>query len=332
MLRRLGLRVAVGAGVVLLVTTFTFFLISVAPGDPATLWVGPGAGSAELEGARRVLGLDRPLVLRYVRWLGNFARGEWGTSLSQQRSVATVIGGALPHTLLLSAASLLLTYVLGVAIGTLQALKRRSSLDTGITVLSLLVYGMPAYWLAIMLVLVFAYGAARFGWPAWLQFPAMGVAGLDADFLSPWSRIVDRARHLTLPLATLTMIGAAGTARFVRGSVIDVQSSTFLRTARAKGLPPHTIHTRHLLRNALLPVVTLLGLSLPALFSGTVFVEVIFAWPGVGRVMVDAVGARDYPVVMAATTIFAVLVVAGNLLADLLYGVVDPRMRERSPP
>ena len=330
MLRQLSIRLVTGLGIVLLVTTFTFILISVAPGDPARLWVGPGAGAEELEATRHALGLDRPLVVRYVSWLGNFARGQWGTSLAQQRPVTQMIAAAVPHTLLLSTASLLLTYVFGVLIGTIQAMKRRSPLDTGLTVTSLMVYGMPAYWLAIMLVLVFSYGAVRLGWPSWLQFPALGVAGLDADFLSPWGRVVDRVRHLVLPLVTLTAIGAAGTARFVRGAVIDVRGGGFVRTARAKGLHPATIESRHVLRNALLPIVTLLGLSLPALFSGTVFVEVIFAWPGIGRVMVGAVGARDYPVVLATTTIFASLVVAGNLLADLLYAAVDPRLRQQS--
>jgi len=327
MLRRLSTRLATGFGIVLLVTTFTFILISVAPGDPARLWVGPGAGEAELEAARQALGLDRPLAVRYVSWLGNFLRGEWGTSLAHQRPVTQVIAAAVPHTLLLSIASLLLTYILGILIGTIQAIKRRTVLDTGLTVTSLMVYGMPAYWLAIMLVMVFSYGAVRFGWPTWLQFPAMGVAGLDADFLSPWEQLTDRIQHLALPLLTLTLIGAAGTARFVRGAVIDVRSGGFVRTARAKGLHPVTIETRHILRNALLPVITLLGLSLPALFSGTVFVEVIFAWPGVGRIMVGAVGARDYPVILATTTIFAFLVVVGNLVADALYAAVDPRLR-----
>jgi peptide/nickel transport system permease protein len=274
-----------------------------------------------------MLGLDRPMVIRYLSWLGNFLRGQWGTSLAQQRPVTQVIAAAVPHTLVLSLSSLVLTYVFGILIGTLQAVKRRSALDTGITVTSLIVYGMPAYWLAIMLVLVFSYGAARLGWPSWLQFPALGVAGLDADFLSPWQRVVDRLRHLALPLLTLTAIGAAGTARFVRGAVIDVRGGSFVMAARAKGLPAHAVEARHVLRNALLPVVTLLGLSLPALFSGTVFVEVIFAWPGMGRVLVDAVGARDYPVVLATTTIFASLVVIGNLLADTLYAAVDPRLR-----
>jgi peptide/nickel transport system permease protein len=191
------------------------------------------------------------------------------------------------------------------------------------------IYGMPAYWLAMMLVLVFSYGAARLGWPTWLRFPAMGVTSLDADLLTGWGRILDRMRHLALPLLTLGLIGVAGAARYVRGAVLDVRTLPFVRTARAKGLSTVAVETRHVLRNALIPVITLLGLSLPALFSGTVFVEVIFAWPGMGRVMVDAVGARDYPIVMATTAIFAALVVLGNLLADLLYAAADPRVARR---
>jgi peptide/nickel transport system permease protein len=178
-----------------------------------------------------------------------------------------------------------------------------------------------------MLVLVFTYGAARYGWPGWLQFPAFGAAGLDADFLSPGARLADRLRHLALPLATLGLIGIAGAARYVRGAVLDVQGLEYVRTAHAKGLPPVRVLSRHVLRNALMPVITLLGLSLPALFSGTVFVEAIFAWPGMGRALVNAVAARDYPVVMAATAIFGALVIIGNLLADLLYAVADPRLR-----
>jgi peptide/nickel transport system permease protein len=330
MLQRVVVRLLAGAGIVIAVVTVTFVLLNVAPGDPARYWVGPGAGDAELEAARHALGLDRPLPLRYVAWLADFARGEWGMSLAQQRPVTRVLLDALPHTLLLSVTSLLVTYLGGVVLGLIQAARRAGPLDTGLTVATLVVYGMPAYWLALVLVLVFSYGAARFGWPAWVRLPAMGVAGLDHDFLPPVARLLDRLKHLVLPLTTLGLIGVAGTARFVRGAVLDVRELDFVRTARAKGLPARLVSLRHVLRNALLPVITMLGLSLPALFSGMVFVEVIFAWPGVGRQLVAAVAARDYPVVTAGTVVFGALVVAGNLLADLLYAAADPRLR-RAP-
>jgi peptide/nickel transport system permease protein len=331
MLIRLVWRLAAGAGIVLLVVTFTFTLISVGPGDPARLWVGPGASQAEVDAAREALGLDRPLPIRYATWISDFVRGSWGTSLARQRPVRSVIGAALPHTLLLTGTSLLVTYVLGVVVGLWQAARRRSPGDTGVTVATLLVYGMPSYWLAIVLIMVFTYAAARYGWPTWLQFPALGVAALDADYLSPWGRFVDRVRHLVLPVTTLGVIGIAGAARFARGAALDVRSSAYVRAAHAKGLSRGLIERRHVLRNALLPIVTLLGLSLPALFSGTVFVEVIFAWPGMGRVMVEAVGARDYPVLLATTAILARLVVLGNLMADALYLAVDPRLRAHDP-
>jgi peptide/nickel transport system permease protein len=317
---------AAGVGIVLFVVTVTFILINLAPGDPARLWVSPGAGETELEIARRSLGLDRPITIRYLSWLSGFITGNWGVSLTQQRPVTSIIAAALPHTVLLSAASLLFTYIGGILIGTYQAIKHRSAIDTGLSVSTLVVNGMPAYWLAIMLVLVFSYASARHGWPMWLRWPALGVAALDADFLTPIGRLLDRLRHLALPLVTLSLIGIAGTARFVRGAVLDTRFKPYVQTARAKGLPRFAVELRHVLRNALLPVITLMGLSLPALFSGTVFVEVIFAWPGMGRVMVDAVGGRDYPTVMATTAIFAFLVVLGNLLADILYGVADPRL------
>jgi len=326
MLRQLVRRISLGLGIVFVVVTATFLLVHLAPGDPVHLWVAPGAGAEEIANARRALGLDRPLAVRYVSWLADFIRGNWGLSLVQQRSAARVILDALPHTLLLSATSLLLTYLGGILVGTVQAIRQRSAIDTGLTISTLVIYGMPAYWLAIMLVLVFSYLSARFGWPGWLQFPALGVTSLDAEFLGPWGRVIDRLRHLALPLITLAAIGIAGTARFVRGAVLDVRPLPFVRTARAKGMGPIVVEIRHVLRNALLPIITLLGLSLPALFSGTVFVEVIFAWPGMGRVMVDAVGGRDYPVVMATTAVFAMLVVLGNLLADALYALADPRI------
>jgi peptide/nickel transport system permease protein len=327
MWRRVVVRLLSGIGIVLAVVTVAFVLLQLAPGDPARFWVGPAATQEDLDAARRALGLDRPLLTRYFAWLAGFVRGDWGSSLAQHRPVREVLGAALPATLLLSATSLLVTYVGGIIVGLVQAVKRARPVDTLLTIVTVVVYGLPAYLVALVLVLVFAYGAARLGWPVWLQFPAMGVQSLDADFLSPGARLLDRLEHLTLPLLTLGALGVAGTARFVRGAAVDVLTLDFVRAARARGIPGRRVLTRHVLRNALLPVITLLGLALPALFSGTVFVEVIFAWPGMGRELVAAVAARDYPVVLAATAVFGALVVTGNVLADLLYAVADPRMR-----
>jgi peptide/nickel transport system permease protein len=327
MWRRIVVRLLSGLALVLAVVTATFVLLQLAPGDPARAWVGPAASAADLEAARHALGLDRSLPIRYLTWLAEFVRGNWGMSLARQRPVTAVLGAALPATLLLSGASLLVTYVGGIIVGLLQAVKRARPIDTLVTTASVVIYGLPAYWVALVLVLIFAYGAARYGWPSWLQFPAMGLQSLDADFLSPGAQLLDRLRHLALPLVTLGLLGVAGTARYVRGAAVEVLDLEYVRAARARGLSRTRVLIRHVLRNALLPLVTLMGLSLPALFSGTVFVEVIFAWPGMGRELVAGVAARDYPVVLAATAVFGALVITGNLLADLLYTVADPRLR-----
>jgi len=212
-----------------------------------------------------------------------------------------------------------LTYLLGLAVGAVQA-SVGPRLDTALSVTTVTLFALPGYWLGLALIIVFTYWGRA--------LPAFGAAGLDADALTGWSRLADRLRHLALPLATLTLIGIGGTARFVRGAMRDVLTQPFVRAARAKGLSPFQVTRRHVARNALIPVITLLGLSLPALFSGTVFVEAVFAWPGVGRRLVEAVQARDYPVVMGATVVSAVLVVAGNFLADLAAVWIDPRMRQ----
>ncbi len=233
-----------------------------------------------------------------------------------------LLGTAWRQTALLVGLSLLLSYLTGLAIGAVQAARSGSRLDTLLSVSTVTLFAMPGYWLGLMLVLAFTYWARL--------LPAFGTAGLDSDYLHGASWLIDRLRHLALPLATLTLIGVGGATRFVRGAMLETLSQPFITTARAKGVPPGRVVTHHALRNALTPVVTLLGLSLPALFSGAVFVEAVFAWPGVGRVLVEAVRARDYPVVMAATAISAVLVVAGNMIADVLAAWVDPRVRHGS--
>jgi peptide/nickel transport system permease protein len=307
-----------GAAVVFGVLTLMFFLLRLAPGDPARLLVGPAATEAQVSAQRRALGLDRPIPAQYATWLGRFVQGDWGTSIATGRPVAHTLAEAWPATVRLVGISLVLSYLLGIVIGVLQAM-RGGRLDTALSVATVTLFAMPGYWLGLMLVMVFTYETR--------MLPAFGAAGLDSDFLTGWERIADRLRHLALPLATLTLIGVGGTARYVRGAMLDVAGAPFVAIARAKGLSPVRVAVRHVLRNALIPVVTLLGLSLPALFSGAVFIEAIFAWPGVGRVLVNAVSARDYPMVMAATAVSASLVVAGNLLAEALVGWADPRVR-----
>jgi peptide/nickel transport system permease protein len=319
MLTTLWRRAVAGVAVLAGVVTLTFLLLHAAPGDPAELLLGPTATPEQLSAQRRTLGLDRSVAVQYADWLARFARGDWGTSIATGRPVIAMLRAAWPATARLVLLSLLLSYLLGLGIGVVQAARARTAVDTALSVVSVTIFALPGYWLGLMLVMLFTY------WLRWL--PAFGAAGMDADFLSGWPRLADQLRHLALPLATLTAIGAGGTARFVRGAMLDVLAQPFVATARAKGLAERRVLARHVLRNALIPVLTLLGLSLPALFSGAVFVEAVFAWPGVGRVMVEAVQARDYPVVMAATAVSAALVVFGNLLADVLVAGADPRVR-----
>lgn len=320
MLSRLVRRALAGIGVVAGVVTLTFFLLRVAPGDPVEHLLGPSATPAQLAAQRHALGLDRPVPVQYAAWVTRFVRGDWGTSIAKGRPVRMVLGDAWPATVRLVGLSILLSFGLGIVVGAVQAHRPRSRTDTALSVISVTLFAVPGFWLGVMLVMVFTYWARA--------LPAFGAAGLDADYLTGWTRLVDGLRHLALPLATLTLIGVGGCARFVRGAMLDIEAQPFVTTAHAKGLSPFRVARHHVLRNALTPVVTLLGLSLPALFSGAVLVEAVFAWPGVGRVLVEAVQARDYPVVMAATAVSAVLVVAGNLFADVLAAWLDPRVRD----
>jgi peptide/nickel transport system permease protein len=322
-------RLAVAVPTVLLVLTLTFVGLHAAPGDPVTLYLGPGADPLAAEAMRQSLGLDRPLPLQYADWLARFVSLDWGISIAQRRPVLELLADAAGPTLLLTGLSLLLSYLVGLALAAAQVARRRTWVDTTLTALTTTAHALPAYVLALGLVLLFAYGAALWAWPDWLRFPALGAAGLGADFLSGPARFADQLRHLVLPVATLALIGAGGAARFCRAAMVDVLRQPFVRAARAKGLSERAVLARHALQSALPPIVTLLGLQLPALFSGVVFVETIFAWPGMGRVTVQAVLSRDYPVVMASTAVFAALVVAGNLLADVMAAAVDPRLRRQ---
>jgi peptide/nickel transport system permease protein len=309
-----------------LVVSLTFVLVRVAPGDPATMLVPPNASPAQVAQLRHAFGLDAPVVVQYARWLGDVLTGNFGVSFATGEPVTRVLARAAPISLGLGGASLLLTFLVGVPIGMLQAARRGGGTDRTLTVLTTAVFAMPSFWIALALVAVFTYGAAMMGFPAWLRLPAFGVHTPGAD-LTGWAEARDVVWHSVLPVGILAAIGAAGIARYTRSSVADVMGQDFVRTARAKGAAPGRVFGRHVLATVLAPLIVLLALSLPGLVAGSVFVEAVFAWPGMGRTMLTAISARDYPVVMASAMLYATAVIAANLLADLMLPLLDPRRR-----
>jgi peptide/nickel transport system permease protein len=240
--------------------------------------------------------------------------------------VSEVLSEALPFSLALGTVSLLLTFVIGIALGTLQAARRGSGVDTSLTVLTTAVYAAPSYWFALALVALFTYGAATWGFPATLRLPAFGVRHPASD-AAGLAAVADVARHAVLPVITLTAVGAAGIARYARTFVADLLGQGFVRTARAKGVPRRHVYRRHVIANALPPIVVLFALALPGVLAGSVFVESVFAWPGMGRLILGAIAARDYPVVMGATALYGALVILANLAGDLALPLLDPRRR-----
>jgi peptide/nickel transport system permease protein len=321
------IRRLIGAlAVIWLVLTLTFLLVRAAPGDPAALLIPPGASAQDVEQMRAELGLDRPLAVQYARWSAGLLRGDLGESFALRRPVRTVIADALPISIGLGAASLFLTFLIGVPVGMIQARRRGSALDRALTVASIAVYASPSFWLALALVGVFTYGAAMWGFPSWVRLPAFGVETPGA-MLTGGARLSDIIRHSILPVGILALIGAAGIARYARTSIADMMREDFVRTARAKGASEPRIDYRHVLATILPTLIVLFALALPGVVAGSVFVESVFSWPGMGKTMLTAINARDYPLIMGATVVYAGVVVLANLAADVAMPLVDPRRR-----
>ena len=324
MLRYLAGRLLQGVAIVFAVTTFTFLLLQLAPGDAVDALGATGRLPQEVAEQQRInFGLDQPIAIRYIRYIWQVAHGDLGHSYTWPTSVAATIRAKIPATVILALAALFIDFALGISIGAYQGTRKRSAADDGLSVLTLTLFSIPVFWLGLMLILVFAVGLR------W--FPPSGTHTVwvysNVTFLgSVW----DHARHLFLPALTLGVIGAASTARFQRAAMIEVIQQDYVRTARAKGLDGKAILYRHALRNALLPIITLFGLSFPVLLSGAVLVEEVFSWPGLGNLAVNAFRNRDYPLVTGMAIVTSTMVVAGNLLADILYRVADPRMRHEA--
>ena len=306
--------------VVFIVTTISFFVIRSAPGDPFS-FDSPKLSQAARDRLRHDFGYDRPLAEQYVRYLGNVARGDLGHSSSQGTTVARALAKTIPNTLLLVAVALTLSVGLGMIVGVIQATQRDGWFDRVSSPVFLVFYSLPDFWGAMLMALVFGY------WSHMLPTGYM-CDPLMHDYYPFWRRLGDTALHLILPALTMTLITIAGIARYQRVAMLEVLPSDFIRTARAKGLTEREIVWRHALRNALAPMITTLGLLFPVLLGGALFVEKVFAWPGMGALTASAIESRDYNLVTASVIVGSVMVVIGNLVADLLHAAVDPRVRE----
>jgi peptide/nickel transport system permease protein len=316
--RWLARRLAASVAIVFTVVTLTFFIIRLAPGEP---FLPPGERAmdpAVREVLRAQFGLDRSVPEQFARFVGQLAHGNLGYSFTQRRPVAAALADAIPNTLLLAGAALLLDFLLGVWLGVFQAMRARSAADVALGAGTLFIASVPTFWLGLILLLVFGE------WLHWL--PLGGVT----DPVPPHgglAQLWDRLHHLILPAVTLGVVGAATTARYQRAAALEAGAHDYVRTARAKGLSDRTIMARHVLRNALLPTVTLFGLAFPFLLTGAVLIERVFSWPGMGRLAADAILQRDYPVVSGTMLVASVMVVLGSLIADVLTAVADPRVR-----
>jgi peptide/nickel transport system permease protein len=315
-------QLAVALALFWVVLTLTFVLIRTAPGDPVSFLAPPTATASELARLRASLNLDAPLPVQYGRWARDVVTGDLGTSFVARRPVTSVLGDAIPISLALGGISLLLTFAIGVAVGFVQGARRGTHLDSVLTLITTTVYAAPSFWLALSLIALFTYGASRLGLPLWLRLPAFGVR--DPAGAGGFGELV---RHAVLPVLTLTLIGAAGIARYARTSSVELLQLQWVRTAAAKGVPSRSVFARHVLSNALPTLLILFALALPGVLAGSVFVETVFGWPGVGRLMVSSIFARDYPVVVGATVVYSATVILANLAADLALPLVDPRRR-----
>jgi peptide/nickel transport system permease protein len=307
--------------VIALVATLAFVLVHLAPGDPFGTNLDDPSNSAALHAQQmHHWGYDQPLPVQYARWIANIARGQFGWSHSRNRWVVDVLRETIPRTALLMSAALCAGVLAGAALGTWQATRRGRPAERASSTLALAILSVPEFLVALA---ALALLASRWHW-----FPVSGIVDAAShDSMNLAGRAVDVVRHLVLPAGTLALLVAVAVSRYQRAAMLTVLPEEFIRTARAKGAGEREVVLRHALRNALGPLITILGLLLPTLFSGAVFVETIFSWPGIGRMMVDAVSGNDYPLVLAGVIVGSVLVALGSATADVLAALADPRVR-----
>ena len=306
-------RLLIGIPVLLGVTVINFFIINLAPGSPADLYLSPTSTPEDVARAEAELGLDRPVFVQYFHWLSQLFHGDLGVSFQNREPVTQLIGDRIGPTLLLMGASLIVAYLIAIPIGIFAARKKNTAADYGVVGMSFLGISVPHFFLGLALIYVFAL---VLGW-----FPTGGMFTLGRG-----GGFTDRVEHLILPVAVLATATAANMVRYVRSSMIDAFGQDYIRTAKAKGLGTSTITNKHALRNALIPLVTVVGIDLSTLIGGAIVTEQIFQWPGIGLLTIQSIGSRDYAVLMGINLIAAISVFAANLLTDVAYAVVDPRI------
>lgn len=318
LLRRLGESLPL----LLTVSIVVFALLQASPGSPlAQLERDPNVTQADIERLKEQRGLNDPWLVQYGRWLTGAVRGDFGTSLQTGRPALTEVAERVPNTAVLVGVAFLVTLIVAIPIGVLSAVRQYSIFDHVVTTLTFMGQSVPVFWLGLLLILVFYVGLSNpfTGGPL---FPPGGMYSLDREHV-----LADRLWHLVLPVTMLVATWAAWYTRFVRASMLDVLSLDYVRTARAKGVSQRRVIFRHALRNAAMPLVTLIGLDLPIIFSGALFTETIFSWPGMGRLFYQSAMRRDYQVLMAIVMLTSVLIVLANFLADVAYGLLDPRVK-----
>lgn len=303
------------------ITVITFFVIHLSPGKPTRLQaeMSPRITLEAREKLERLYGLDKPVHVQYWQWINKLVRFDLGTSFTDDRPVSQKILERIPITITINILSLALIFLLAAPIGIMSAVRENSLFDKISTIFVFIGFAMPTFWLALLAMSLFG---VYLGW-----LPILGIKSLDFEQYSFFGKLFDLLRHLILPVSISAFGGLAGISRYMRTSMLEVLHKDFIRTARAKGLSEGSVIYKHALRNALLPIVTIIGLSIPGLIGGSVIFESIFAIPGMGKLFFDSVMARDYPVIMGILFIGAILTLLGNLIADIMYAYVDPRIR-----
>ncbi|SDY15889.1 peptide/nickel transport system permease protein [Evansella caseinilytica] len=299
----------------LVVATIVFIINRIIPGDPAAVMLGPQASVQDVADMRERLGLDKPVFYQYIDYILNLLKGDFGTSIYYKESVLTLILDRFPNTILLSSAALFIAVMIGIPAGMIAATKQNSLLDYVVMLGALIGVSMPVFWLGLMLVLQFS---VNLGW-----FPATGIGSLDNGFGNVF-------KHLILPAVTLSTIPMATFARITRSSMLEVVSQDYIKTARAKGVREFFVICKHALKNALTPILTVMGMQVSLMLGGSVLTETIFSWPGMGRLIIDAIDKRDFMVVQGAVLFVAVIFVVTNLVIDILYKAVNPRINYAS--